>query len=222
MSDNFKNDLEINAKYFNFLKNFFDFVDFNHKQIITSQENPLNSNNKDYEKDKKDVNPSEIKNEDIIQCIIPNKDKFLAQFKLHEKNLKDIIEAKQNSLYIAKQIKNIFLDKYQYLEDSLEKNELNTDNNEKDEGKIKLENFLANRNNFIGNNFEFSAYHKSDYNELEINRISDEKMQSFQVSLMDIFKGEQETKPLRMNLLYELEDVQKENLKKAQGEIEIN
>jgi len=79
---------------------------------------------------------------------------------------------------------------------------------EKNDVAEKLEKIDFGMTNYINNKFEFSNYHTNNYNEFEMEKANTEKMHNFQISLMDIFKGEQETKHMRLNLLSELEDFQ--------------
>jgi len=128
----------------------------------------------------------------------------LKDLKTIENQLNTIIEKKQNSMIVLKQIKNAFSEKIENLE-----NKANlTDEMKEESDPEKQEKIDFGINRFIENKFEFSGYVKNDYNEFENERANTEKMHSFQVSLMEIFKGEQETKHMRMNLLSELEDFQ--------------
>lgn len=117
-----------------------------------------------------------------------------------EAQINNLIEEKQNSLITMRQIKNVLSERKDIKNRFIDSQ---YSNNLREEEKIDL-----GLNHSIGNKFEFSNYPKKDYNELEMERANIEKMHNFQVSLMDIFKGEQETKFMRMNLLSELEDLQ--------------
>ena len=121
-------------------------------------------------------------------------------FQEYEKNIDIIIERKQNSLNINKQIKNLIKEKIL----SITGNNLITDKKE----LLDQTHDKNNENQYLGNNFEFSEFQVGILNEVQTIKPESQKIQNFNINLLDILKGEEETRYMKMNLMSDLEEFQ--------------
>jgi hypothetical protein len=132
-----------------------------------------------------------------------NSNKFLSEIKKFEENFELLIEKKTQGLLNLKKIRNFINEKFSEKndEENLDEKNLLEKLNEKD-------NYFDNI--FTGNDFDFINFplNLNKNNDIENERIHKEKMQEYTVSLFDIYKGEQDNKHLKMNLLSELQEIQ--------------